>query len=119
MASKSNLDLFNKIYDETYSDILKYIIIKCHDINDANDIIQEVYLEFWKIFHDSLIDSKKQIDFNEIFFLTDKIKLTKEKFGKRAEPVYKRVLAFMKQLLNNRLISLKKPKRNKKPKKKK
>lgn len=58
MASKSNLDLFNKIYDETYSDILKYIIIKCHDINDANDIIQEVYLEFWKILNKKDIDDK-------------------------------------------------------------
>ena len=47
------------------------------------------------------------------------IRLTKEKFGKKAEPVYKRVLAFMKQLLNNRLIKLKKPKRKKKTKKKK
>ena len=44
MASENNLNKFNKIYDETYSDVLKYIIIKCHDINDANDIIQEVYL---------------------------------------------------------------------------
>ena len=44
-----NLKKFNEIYDETYFDILKYVIIKCHNINDANDIIQDVYLEFWKI----------------------------------------------------------------------
>ena len=44
MASGNNLNKFNKIYNETYSDVLKYVIIKCHDINDANDIIQEVYL---------------------------------------------------------------------------
>lgn len=49
MASQINLERFNEIYDETYYDILKYIIINCHNINDANDIIQEVYLEFWKI----------------------------------------------------------------------
>ena len=60
MASESNLKKFDKIYDETYSDILKYIIIKCHDINDANDLIQEVYLEFWRILN------KKEIEFSNI-----------------------------------------------------
>ena len=55
-----------------------------------------------------------------IIALKEFIKVSnKEKFGKKAEPVYKRVLAFMKQLLNNRLIKLKKPKRKKKTKKKK
>ena len=58
MAVK-NLKKFNKIYDETYSDILKYVIIKCHNINDANDIIQDVYLEFWKI-----LNKKTVIDDN-------------------------------------------------------
>lgn len=49
MTSQNNLKRFNRIYDETYSEVLKYIIIKCHNINDANDIIQDTYLEFWKI----------------------------------------------------------------------
>ena len=49
MASQSNLKKFNDIYDKTYSDVLKYVIIKCHNVNDANDIIQDTYLEFWKI----------------------------------------------------------------------
>ena len=49
MASQQNLKKFNSIYDKTYSDLLKYVIIKCHNVNDANDIIQEIYFEFWKI----------------------------------------------------------------------
>lgn len=49
MASQQNLKKFNNIYDKTYSDLLKYVIIKCHNVNDANDIVQEVYFEFWKI----------------------------------------------------------------------
>jgi len=49
MASESNLYKFNNIYDNTYSDILEYVIIKCHNVNDANDILQETYLELWKI----------------------------------------------------------------------
>ena len=56
MTSQKNLKKFNKIYDETYPDVLKYVIIKCHNINDANDIIQEVYLEFWKILNKKNIE---------------------------------------------------------------
>lgn len=49
MASQSNLKKFDEIYDSTYSDILRFTIIKCHNINDVNDIMQEVYLELWNI----------------------------------------------------------------------
>ena len=49
MASESYLYKFNDIYDKTYLDLLKYVIIKCHNINDTNDIIQETYLELWNI----------------------------------------------------------------------
>ena len=49
MTSDGYLKTFNKIYDATYSHLLRFIIIKCHNVNDANDIIQEVYIEFWKI----------------------------------------------------------------------
>ena len=55
MTSQKNLKKFNNIYNETYYDVLKYIIIKCHDINDANDIIQDVYLEFWNILNKKTI----------------------------------------------------------------
>ena len=40
---------FKKIYDETYSNILRYIIIKTSNVNEVNDIIQETYLELWNI----------------------------------------------------------------------
>ena len=60
MANESYLNKFNEIYDATYSDILRYVIIKCHNINDANDIIQEIYLEFWKILN------KKEIIYSNI-----------------------------------------------------
>lgn len=49
MASQSTLYKFNDIYDKTHLDLQKYVIIKCHNINDANDIIQETYFEFWNI----------------------------------------------------------------------
>ena len=49
MTSPSNLYKFNDIYDKTHFDLMKYVIIKCHNVNDANDIIQETYLELWNI----------------------------------------------------------------------
>ena len=64
MTSQSNLKIFNKVYDKTYTDILKFIIIKCHNISDANDIIQEVYFEFWKI-----LNKKEIVDKNIKSFL--------------------------------------------------
>ena len=49
MASELNLYKFNDIYDKTHLDLLKYVVIKCHNINDTNDIMQETYLELWNI----------------------------------------------------------------------
>ncbi len=49
MASNLNLSKFNEIYNQTYLDTLKYVVIKCHNINDVNDIMQEIYFELWKI----------------------------------------------------------------------
>ena len=49
MASQINLYKFNDIYDKTNADLLKYVIIKCHNIDDTKDIIQDTYLELWHI----------------------------------------------------------------------
>ena len=64
MASQVNLEKFNDIYDKTYSDIMRYVIVKCHNINDANDIIQDVYFEFWKI-----LNKKEVVETNIKSFL--------------------------------------------------
>lgn len=49
MIDQSNLEMFNSIYETTYQEVLGYIISKCENIQDANDILQETYLEFYKI----------------------------------------------------------------------
>ncbi len=59
MTSQLNLYKFNEIYDKTHFDLLKYVIIKCHNISDTSDIIQETYLELWKI-----INKKELSDIN-------------------------------------------------------
>ena len=58
MTSQENLLKFNDIYEETKEDILKYIIIKCHNINDVNDIMQDTYFEFWKILNKKEINEE-------------------------------------------------------------
>lgn len=60
MIDQANLKQFNEIYDKTYSTVLKYVVIKCSNINDANDIIQEIYLELWRIIN------KKELDVTNI-----------------------------------------------------
>ncbi len=39
---------FEKIYRETYNHTLKFIIIKCNNLDDVNDILQDTYLELLK-----------------------------------------------------------------------
>ena len=41
--------LFNKIYDESYLPVLKYISSRCKTSDDVADIMQETYLELLKI----------------------------------------------------------------------
>ncbi len=55
MASQQNLYKFNEIYDKTYLDLSKYVIIKCHNINDTHDIMQEIYLELWNLLNKSCV----------------------------------------------------------------
>lgn len=49
MVDQKSLEQFNLIYKQTYPRILKFVICKCSNIEDVNDIIQETYLEFYKI----------------------------------------------------------------------
>lgn len=48
MKVQKKLD-FETIYNNTYKDILSYIIIKTNNINDVNDILQDTYVAFYKI----------------------------------------------------------------------
>lgn len=42
---KVQIDKFEKIYNGTYNRTLKYIVVKCNNIEDVNDIMQDTYLE--------------------------------------------------------------------------
>lgn len=49
MSTQLSLENFEKIYDDTYNDTLKYILCKCSNIDDINDLLQETYVELYKI----------------------------------------------------------------------
>ena len=38
---------FIKLYEDTYDDILKYIVSHCSNLEDANEILQDTYLDFY------------------------------------------------------------------------
>lgn len=48
MIDQLNLKKFNEVYDKTYNNTLRFVVCKCSDIEDVNDIIQEVYIELYK-----------------------------------------------------------------------
>ena len=48
MVDQETLKTFDKLYYDTYQDVLKYIVINCSNIEDVKDIIQNVYLEVLK-----------------------------------------------------------------------
>lgn len=56
MNSYKLLKKFEKIYNETYDSTLKYILCKCSILDDVDDIIQETYLELYRI-----LKEKKEI----------------------------------------------------------
>ena len=77
----SNLDELDATMYFKYEDISQNLVDEIN--NDIN-----LSLEFWKIFRRSQLDYRKQIDFNKIFSLTDRIRLTKDKI----EILWKRLL---------------------------
>lgn len=57
MSAHRSFEYFEKIYTQTYTEILKFIICKCSNLDDVNDIIQDVYLEFYKV-----LETNKKIE---------------------------------------------------------
>ncbi len=56
MSDKEN---FTTLYNSTYTSCLKFILSKCCDIDSSNDIIQEVYIDVYKIILKKGYDSIK------------------------------------------------------------
>lgn len=49
-----------EIYEETYNDVFRYIVSKCKNIDDVQDLIQNTYLNFYKIMKKKEIKEPKK-----------------------------------------------------------
>lgn len=59
MIDYKTQDKFDKLYNETHRDILKYIVLNCYNLDDAKDILQSTYLEVYKKI--DVVNDKKYI----------------------------------------------------------
>lgn len=48
MIDQETLNIFDKLYNETYKDILKYVVCNCSNMEDVKDIIQDIYVAILK-----------------------------------------------------------------------
>ncbi len=42
------LNEFNEVYNKTYNIVVKYVVCKCNNVDDINDIIQDAYIALYK-----------------------------------------------------------------------
>lgn len=61
MSVKISKEKFKEIYKITYNNTLKFVIVRCNNIESVNDIIQDTYLELLKI-----IKKKKVVEVDNI-----------------------------------------------------
>lgn len=40
---------FDRVYDETYDSTRRYVTVKCADPHDVTDVLQETYLEYYRL----------------------------------------------------------------------
>lgn len=48
MTSQKALEKFDKVYNESYRDISRYLVVSSNNIGDVQDILQNIYLEVYK-----------------------------------------------------------------------
>lgn len=65
--NKKALEEFNYVYDKTYKEIVKYVLLHCNNINDVNDIVQEIYFNLYKYLSRKRL---KTIDYINTYVLT-------------------------------------------------
>ena len=47
---------FEEIYNKTYNNVLKYIVCKCQNLDDVNELVQDTYVELYQ-----MLKNRKQI----------------------------------------------------------
>jgi len=56
MTGQSITSRFNEIYDSTSKAVLSYITAKCHNTADIQDIVQETYVELYRLLEKRGVD---------------------------------------------------------------
>ena len=44
MTGQETLKKFERLYNETYTSVLKYVVCNCSNIEDVKDIMQNIYI---------------------------------------------------------------------------
>ncbi len=57
-----NLEKFNEVYNGTYKNTLKYILLHCNNLDDVKDLVQDTYLDFYKYLSKKKIKKIENID---------------------------------------------------------
>ncbi len=65
MTSERILNIFNKLYNDTYLEVSKYVVCNASKIDDVEDIIQNIYLEVFR-----LVKKDKDINLSYIMGIT-------------------------------------------------
>lgn len=75
---------FEKIYRNTYNRTLRFVIIRCNNLNDVNDIIQDTYTE---LFNKLKKNSQMELDSIEGFICGIANNVIKRHYSKRKKIV--------------------------------
>jgi len=59
MSAQRPQNFFEQIYNDTYDDLLRYVVFKCNNLDDVNDIIQETYIALYKSMNKQQINEPK------------------------------------------------------------
>jgi len=62
MRIQTDVNYFEKVYEETYKNTLKFVMCKCNNLDDVNDIVQDVYVELYKVWK-----NLKTVQINNIY----------------------------------------------------
>ena len=55
---------FEEIYNKTYNNVLKYIVCKCQNLDDVNELVQDTYVELYQ-----MLKNRKQINNEKSYVL--------------------------------------------------
>ena len=99
MSTQETLEEFEKIYQKTYDITLKYVICKCSNLEDVNDIIQEIYIELYK----TLKNEKEIKDINAFIHGIAKNKIRKHFYIKNK---FKIISIFQEKNDENTMIDI-------------